>query len=78
MSTREYSNVINVFFVLVSLWVEVEGGGVSHVAARFIGNDGYIIAYLVLIRVALERIKRIADRDVRRPCNAAIRTPGIE
>ena len=64
--------------MLVSLWVEVEGGGVSHVAAGFIGNDSDIIAYLALIGIALERIKRIADRDVRRPCNAAIRTPGIE
>ena len=64
--------------MLVSLRVEVKGGRVSHVAARFIGNDRDIIAYLALIGIALERIKRIADRDVRRPCNAAIRTPGIE
>ncbi len=64
--------------MLVSLWVEVEGGGVSHVAAGFIGNDGDIVTYLALIRVAFERIKGVAHCDVRRPSNAAIRTPGIE
>ena len=64
--------------MLVSLWVEVEGGGVSHVAARFIGNDSDIIAYLALIGIALEWVKWIAHRHVRRPCHAGIGAKGIK
>jgi hypothetical protein len=78
LPAREYPNVINVFFVLVSLRVEVKGGGVSHVAARFIGNDRDIVAYLALIRIAFERIKCIAHRHVRRPCHAGIGAKGIK
>ena len=64
--------------MLVSLWVEVEGGGVSHITSGIVGYDRDIIAYLVLIRIAFERIKGVAHRNVRRPGNAAIRALGIE
>jgi len=53
LSTGEYPNVINVLLVLTVVRVEVEGSGVSHVATSFIGHNGDIVAYLVLIRIAL-------------------------
>ena len=58
--------------------VKVVGGRVRDVASRVIRHDGDVIAYLVLLRIAFERIKRIAHRNVRRPSNAAIRAEGIE
>ena len=51
--------------MLPSVWIEVERGRVGHVTTGFIGNDGDIITYLALVRVAFERIKRIAHRHVR-------------
>ena len=78
MSARKYPDIVYVFFVLVSLGIEVKRRGVSYVAAGLVGHDGDIVAYLVLIWVAFERIKRIADCHVRRPGNATIGAPGIE
>jgi hypothetical protein len=78
LSAREYPNVIDIFFVLVSLRVEVKRGGVRHVTSGVIRNDGDIVTYLVLIGIAFEWIKRIAHRNVRRPGNAAIRAPRVE
>ena len=60
------------------LWVEVEGGGVSHIASGIVGYDRDIIAYLALVRIAFERIKRIAHRNVRRPGHAGVSAIGIE
>ena len=65
MAAREYPNIIHVFFVLPPVWIEVERGRVRHVTTGFIGNDGDIITYLALVRVAFKRIKRIAHRHVR-------------
>jgi hypothetical protein len=78
LASGEYPNVVNVFFVLAPIRVEVKGGGVSHVPTGFIGNDGDIIAYLVLVRIPLEWIKRIAHRNVRRPGDAGVGTKGIK
>jgi hypothetical protein len=64
--------------VLSPARVEVERGGVRHVAAGVVRNDGDVIAYLRLLRPAFERIKRIAYRDVRRPGNAAVGAERIE
>jgi hypothetical protein len=64
--------------VLISLRVEVKGGGVSHITAGFIGNDGNVIANLILVRIAFEGIKRITYRHVRRPCRAGIGAKGIK
>src|SRR4029077_16905523 len=71
-------DIVNIFFVLVSLGIEVKGRGVSHVTTGFIGNDGDVIPYLTLIRIALEGIKRIADSNVRRPGHAGVSAKGIE
>ena len=59
-------------------WVEVERSGIRHIASGLIGNDRDIVAYLVLIRVAFEGIKRIAHRNVRCPGDARVSAKGIE
>ena len=64
--------------MLVSLRVEVESGGVSHVAAGIVRYNGDIITYLLLVRVAFEGIKRIAYRHIRRPRRAGIGAKGIK
>ena len=58
--------------------IEVERSRVRHVTSGLIGNDRDVIAYLALIRVAFERIKRITYRHVRRPRHANVGTKGIE
>jgi len=57
LSTRKYPHVINVFLVLTVVRVEVECGRIRDVPAGFVRNDCDIIADLVLIRIALRRIK---------------------
>ena len=78
MSTGEYPNVINVLFVLTGVRVEVEGGRIRHVATRLVRYNGDIVAYLVLIRIALGGVERIAHRNVSRPGHAGISAKGIE
>jgi len=58
--------------------IEVERSRVRHVTSGLIGNDRDVIAYLALIRVAFERIKRITYRHVRRPGSASVGAKGIE
>ena len=58
--------------------IEVERSRVRHVTSGLIGNDRDVIAYLALIRVAFERIKRITYRHVRRPSSASVGAKGIE
>ena len=57
MTTGKYPNVINVLLVLTVVRVEVECGRISHVAARLVGNNSNVIAYLALVRITLRRIK---------------------
>ena len=64
--------------MLAAARIKVEGGRIRHVATCVIGNDGDVVADLVLVRVAFERIKEIGYRHVRRPGHAGIRAPGIE
>jgi len=64
--------------VLAPVWVKIERGRIRHVATRVVRNDGDVIAYLVLIRIAFERIKGITHGNVRRPRDAAIRAERIE
>ena len=64
--------------MLAPVCVEVKRGGVSHVASGIVGYDRDIIAYLVLVRIAFERIKRIAHRNVWRPGHAGVSAIGIE
>jgi hypothetical protein len=64
--------------VLAPARVEVERGRVSDIAASFVGNDGDVIADLILVRPAFLRVKRIAHRHVRRPCHTGIGAIGVE
>ena len=74
MPTRKYPNIINVFLVLTVVRVEVECRRISHVATGFVRYNRNVIAYLALVRIAFERIKRIAYGNVSRPGNASIGT----
>ena len=58
--------------MLSGVRVEIKRRGIRHIASGTIRNDRDVIAYLVLIRVTFERIKRITDGNVRRPRDAAI------
>ena len=78
MSTRKYPHIINVFLVLTVVRVEVECGRIRDIPARLVGDDSDIIADLVLIRIAFERVERIAHGDVSRPGHAGVSAKGIE
>jgi hypothetical protein len=78
LAARKYSNVINIFLVLTVVRVEVERGGVSHVATGFIGDNGDIVADLILIRVTLRRIERVAHSNISRPGHASVGAKGVE
>jgi hypothetical protein len=78
LSAGEYSHVINIFLVLIPVRIEVKRSRIRHVGPSIVGDDRDIIAYLVLVRIALEWIKRIAHRNVRRPGHAGISAIGIE
>ena len=58
--------------------VEVERGRIRRIAPCVIGYDRDVIAYLVLIRIAFERIKWIAYSNVRCPSGARVGAKGIE
>src|SRR5713101_2504600 len=74
----EYPNVINVFFVLVPDRVEVKRSRIRHVASGLVRYNCDVVAYLVLIRIALERIKWITYRNIRCPGNASVGAKRIE
>ena len=78
MTTGKYPHVINVFFVLTVVRVEVECGRVSHVTPGFVRYNRNIIAYLALVRIAFERIERIAHSNINRPGDAGIGAIGIK
>jgi hypothetical protein len=65
LTTGKYPNVINVLLVLSVVRVEVECGRVSHVTPGLIGYNGDIVAYFVLIRVTLRRVKGVAHSNIR-------------
>jgi hypothetical protein len=64
--------------VLSPAGVEVERGRIRDVTSSVIRSDGDVIADLVLLRPAFQRIKRGAHCDVRRPGNTAVRAVRIE
>ena len=64
--------------MLVRVRVEVESGGIRHISSRVVRNNCDVIAYLVLLRITLERIKRVADCHIRRPGISAIEAVGIK
>ena len=58
--------------------IEVVGSRICHVTAGVIGYNGDVITYLVLVRIAFERSKRIAHCHIGRPGDAAIGAVGVE
>ena len=78
MTAWEYPNVINIFFVLASVRIEIKGCRIRNIPARFIGNHRDIVAYLVLIRIAFKRIERATYWDVGRPGHARVRAIRVE
>ena len=65
-------------FVLAPARVEVERGRIGHVGSGVIRYERDVIAYLILVRPAFQRSKRLAHRDVRRPGHAAISAVRVE
>ena len=78
MTAREYANVINVLFVLVAIRIKVKGSGIRDIAARFVRDDGDIVPYLILIRIAFERVERIGHRNVSRPGHTGVSAKRIK
>jgi len=58
--------------------VEVVRCGIRHVTSCVVRDNGDVIADLVLVRPAFERIKWDTYRDIRRPGKAAVGAVGIE
>jgi hypothetical protein len=72
------AHVINVLLVLASVRIEIERGSVGDVTACLVGNEGDVIADLILVRPAFLRVKRIAHRHVRRPRDTRVSAVGVE
>jgi len=64
--------------VLAPVRVEIKSGGIRHVASGQVGDDGDVIADLVLIRITFGGIKRVAYCHIRRPGDACVSAPGIK
>src|SRR5439155_545802 len=75
---REHPHVIDIFFVLPTTRVKVESGGIRDIPSGIVRHNGDVIAYLVLVRITFERIKRIAHCDVGCPRRAGVSAKGIE
>ena len=58
--------------------VEIKSGGIRHVAAGIVRNNGDVIADLVLVWIAFQGIKRAAYCDIRRPRYPGVRAPGVK
>ena len=58
--------------------VEVERGGIRHIGSGVIRYERDVVAYLILVGPAFQRIKGVAHRYVRRPANAAVRAVRVE
>jgi len=61
-----------------SIGVDVKRRRICHVPSRVIRNNCDVIADLILLRITGLRVERIAHRDIRRPRDTTISTPGIE
>jgi hypothetical protein len=64
--------------VLAPARVEVERGGIRHIGSGVIRYERDVIAYLILVGPAFQRIERGAHGYVRRPSNTPIGAVGIE
>ncbi len=64
--------------MLSTVGIEVERRGIRDVTTGVIGNDGNVVANLTLVRITLERVKRIAHRNISRPGNTGVRAIRIK
>jgi len=64
--------------VLAPARVEIKSSGIRHVAAGIVRHNGYVIAYLVLVRIAFQGIKRVTYCHIRRPRYPGVRAPGVK
>ena len=78
MTTRKYAHVVNIFFVLVTVGIEIECGRIRGVATCLIRHNGDVVADLTLVRVTFERVECIGHGNISRPRHAGISTKGIE
>ena len=51
--------------MLAPIWVEIKSRGIGDIAAGLVRNNGDVVTYLALVRVAFERIERITYCHVR-------------
>ena len=58
--------------MLTVVWIEIKSGCVSHVTSGLVGHNCDVVPYLVLVGIALERVERIAHRNVSRPGHAGV------
>jgi hypothetical protein len=71
--------MINILFMPPDgVRVDVESGGIRHVAAGLVRYNRDVIAYLAIVWITCMRIKRIAHRNVSRPRHAAVGAEGIK
>ncbi len=68
---RRNPDVIDVFFL-------IKGGGVGHVASIVIGDNGHVVAHLILVWITEKGIEGAAHRDIGRPGVASVGTVGIK
>ena len=78
MTAREDANVIDIFFVLVAIRIKVERSGIGDIPARFVRDDGDVIADFILIRIALKWVECSANSNVRRPGHTSVSAKGIK
>ena len=64
--------------MLVSIWIEIKSGGVSHVTPGLVRYNCDIVPYLILVRIAFERVERIAHRNVSGPGHAGVSAKRIK
>jgi hypothetical protein len=66
------------FVAANSVRVDIEGGGIGHIASRVVRNNRDVIAYLLIIWKTCLRVERIARRNIRRPRYATVGAVRIE
>ena len=64
--------------MLSSAGIEVVGSRVGDISASVIGDDGYIITYLGLLRPTFQRVERLTDSYVGSPRDTAVGAVGIK
>jgi hypothetical protein len=64
--------------VLAQVRVEIKRGSIRYIASGVVRNNGNVVTYLALVRIAFEGVKRIAHRHISRPANTSVRAIRVE